>query len=213
MPAQPDYTRRYTVEEYFALEEASDIRHEYYHGEIFPLDGPNGPEAMAGATFAHNTIKQNCVMALRQGLRGRGCRVFDENVRLRIDANDLFTYPDVMVTCAPVDQHQTRVVHEPTLIIEVLSDSTELRDRGWKFQQYQLLPSLRQYVLISQRQMLIESFRLNERDTWELETLRQPTDMLFFPSLAVAVTVADVYEEVGLAPLRLAETFAPKLPD
>jgi len=133
MSIQPDYTRHYTVEEYFALEEASDIRHEYYHGEVFPMDGP---EAMVGATFAHNTIKQNCVIALRLGLRGKGCRVFDENVRLCINTDDHFTYPDVMVTCAPEDQLETRVVQHPSLLIEVLSDSTELRDRSWKLQQY-----------------------------------------------------------------------------
>ena len=203
MPTQPDYTRRYTVEEYFALEEASDIRHEYYHGEIFPLDTP---QLMAGATFAHNTIKQNCVIALRLGLRGKGCRVFDENVRLRVSADDLFTYPDVMVTCAPEDRQETRVVQHPTLLIEVLSDSTELRDRSWKLQQYQLLPSLRQYVLISQKRMFVESYLLNERGAWELTMLRQLADSLIFPALGLRMTLAEVYEEVGLPPLHLAET-------
>lgn len=202
MPAQPDYTRRYTVEEYFALEEVSDIRHEYYHGEIFPLDGP---QAMAGGTFAHNTIKQNCVIALRLGLRGRSCRVFDENVRLRIDADDLFTYPDVMVTCAPEDQQETRVVRHPSLLVEVLSDSTELRDRSWKLQQYQLLPSLRQYVLVSQKRMFVESYVLNERGSWELTMLRQPQDVLVFSTLQLSMTLAEVYEEVGLPPLHLTD--------
>lgn len=201
--AQPDYTRRYTVEEYFALEEASDIRHEYYHGEIFPLDGL---QAMAGASFAHNTIKQNCVIALRLGLRGKGCRVFDENVRLRINADDHFTYPDVMVTCAPEDQQETRVVQHPTLLMEVLSDSTELRDRSWKLQQYQLLPSLRQYVLISQKRLLVESYLLNERGSWELTMLRQPADVLELPFLQLRMTLADIYEEVGLSPLHLSDT-------
>ncbi|HEX8427537.1 Uma2 family endonuclease [Hymenobacter sp.] len=203
MPTQPDYTRRYTVEEYFALEEMSDFRHEYYHGEIFPLDGP---QAMEGATFAHNTIKQNCLIALRLGLRGRSCRVFDENVRLRINADDHFTYPDVMVTCAPEDQQEIRVVQHPTLLIEVLSDSTELPDRSWKLQQYQLLPSLQQYVLISQRRMLVESYVLNERGSWELTTLRQPQDVLRFASLQLDMTLAEVYEEVGLSLMHLAET-------
>lgn len=203
MSIQPDYTRRYTVEEYFALEETSDIRHEYYHGEIFPLDGP---QAMAGATFAHNTIKQNCVIALRLGLRGRGCRVFDENVRLRINADDHFTYPDVMVTCAPEDQQETRVVQHPTLLIEVLSNSTELRDRSWKLQQYQLLPSLRQYVLVSQHRIMVESYVLNERGAWELTMLRQLQDRLAFPAFDLSITLAEVYEEVGLSPLHLVET-------
>ncbi|MBC8081664.1 MAG: Uma2 family endonuclease, partial [Hymenobacter sp.] len=124
-------------------------------------------------------------------------------------ADNHFTYPDVMVTCAPEDQHETRIVQHPTLLIEVLSDSTELRDRSWKLQQYQLLPSLRQYVLISQKRILVESYVLNERGSWELTMLRQPQDVLMFPSLQLSVTLAEVYEEVGLSPMRLAETIPP----
>jgi Uma2 family endonuclease len=202
--AQSLYQRHYTVEEYFAFEEQSAIRHEYYHGEIFPLDGP---AAMAGATFAHNTIKQNCVMALRQGLRGSGCRVFDENVRLSIEQDKQFTYPDVMVTCHPDDQRETRIARHPGLIIEVLSSSTEGHDRGWKFQQYQRLPELQQYVLISQNQLLVESFLRDSKNVWKLTTLRNLTDTLFIPSLAMSITVEAVYEEVEISPLRLADSY------
>jgi len=204
-PADSIYQRRYTVEEYFALEEQSDIRHEYYRGEIFPMDGFETPEAMAGATFAHNTIKQNCVMALRQGLRGSGCRVYDENVRLSIADDAHFTYPDVLVTCHPTDQTETRTVRHPGLIIEVLSGSTEARDRGWKFQQYQRLPDLQQYVLIAQNQVLVESFTRTDHGTWELTTLRQLTDTLELTTLGLQVSLASIYEEVNLPPLRLAE--------
>jgi Uma2 family endonuclease len=201
--AQSIYQRRYTVEEYFAFEEQSDIRHEYYHGEIFPLDGP---AAMAGATFAHNTIKQNCVMALRHGLRGSGCRVFDENVRLGIEQDKQFTYPDVMVTCHSDDQRETRIARHPNLLIEVLSTSTEAHDRGWKFQQYQLLPELRQYVLISQRQVLVESYLRDTANEWKLTTLRQLSDELFIPSLQLRIEVAAIYEDVEVSPLRLADS-------
>ena len=148
MPTQPDYTRRYTVEEYFALEETSDIRHEYYHGEIFPLDTP---ESRAGGTKRHNLLVQNCGLALRTALRGRGCAIFAENVRVAVDENEHYNYPDVVVSCAPADKADPRTVHQPVLIIEVLSASTEARDRGWKFQQYQQLASLQHYLLISQK--------------------------------------------------------------
>lgn len=204
-PDDSMYQRRYTVAEYFALEEQSDIRHEYYHGEIFPIDGFDSPEAMAGATFAHNTLKQNCVMALRQGLRGSGCRVFDENVRLDIAADDHFTYPDVLVTCHPADLAETRIVRHPGLIIEILSNSTELRDRSWKFEQYQRLPDLQQYVLVSQKRVLVESFVRTSHGTWELTTLRQFTDVLSLVSLGLRVPLAAIYEEVELPPLRLAD--------
>lgn len=195
--------RHYTVEEYFALEDQSEIRHEYYHGEIFPMDGP---EAMAGATLAHNTIKQNCVMTLRHGLRGSGCRVFDENVRLNIAADDQYTYPDILATCHPADRTETRLVRHPSLIIEVLSSGTAARDRGWKFQQYQLLPSLQQYVLVSQIRVLVESFIRTDHGTWELTTLRQLSDVLAVPSLKLEVPIVSIYEEVELGPLRLAES-------
>ncbi|WP_210516266.1 Uma2 family endonuclease [Hymenobacter terricola] len=203
-PDDSMYQRRYTVAEYFALEEQSDMRHEYYRGEIFPMDGI-GPEAMAGATFAHNTLKQNCVMALRQGLRGSGCRVFDENVRLASADDDHFTYPDVLVTCHPADRAETRVVRHPGLIIEILSASTELRDRGWEFQQYQRLPDLQQYVLVPQKRMLVESYTRTNHGTWELTTLRQLTDTLELVSLKMGVPLAAIYEDVELPPLRLAD--------
>ena len=202
--AQSIYQRHYTVEEYFTFEEQSDTRHEYYHGEIFPLDGP---AAMAGATFAHNTIKQNCVMALRQGLRGSGCRVFDENVRLSIEQDKQFTYPDLMVTCHPADQRETRIARHPSLLMEVLSASTEAHDRGWKFQQYQRLPDLRQYILISQNQVLVESYLRDSDDAWKLTTLRLLTDELALPSVQLRISVAAIYEDVELSPLRLADTY------
>jgi Uma2 family endonuclease len=204
-PDDSMYQRRYTVEEYFALEEQSDIRHEYYHGEIFPVDGFDTPEAMAGATFAHNTLKQNCVMALRQGLRGSGCRVFDENVRLDIAADAHFTYPDVLVTCHPADRAETRVVRHPSLIIEILSNSTELRDRSWKFEQYQRLADLRQYVLVSQKRVLVESFVRTDHGTWELTAWRQLADILELIPLGLQVPLAAIYEEVDLPSLRLAD--------
>ena len=206
MPPDPAmYQRRYTVEEYFALEEQSDIRHEYYHGEIFPMDGFGSPEAMAGATFAHNTLRQNCVMALRQGLRGSAGRVFDENVRLNIAADDHFTYPDVLVTCHPADLAETRIVRHPGLIIEILSNSTELRDRSWKFEQYQRLPDLRQYVLVSQKRVLVESFVRTDHGTWELTTLRRLADVLALTPLGLQVPLAAIYEDVALPPPRLAD--------
>jgi Uma2 family endonuclease len=201
-PDNSIYQRRYTVEEYFALEEQSDIRHEYYHGEIFPLDG-FGPEAMAGGTKRHNRLIQNCAFALRTGLQGRSCEIFAENVRLALADEQHFNYPDVVVSCDPTDD-DPRTVHAPVLIIEVLSKSTEARDRGWKFEQYQSLPSLQQYVLVSQYRMLIDSFVRTNHGTWELTPLRQPNDVLQVPSLDLAVALSTIYEHVSLDPIRLA---------
>ncbi|RZK29992.1 MAG: Uma2 family endonuclease, partial [Hymenobacter sp.] len=152
--AQSVYQHRYTVEEYFAFEEQSGIRYEYFQGEIFPLDGP---AAMAGGTRAHNHLIQNCTFGLRMGLRGRECEIYAENVRLAIAEGEHYSYPDVLVSCDPNDR-DPRTVHSASLIIGVLSKSTEARDRGWKFEQYQLMPSLQQYVLVSRYRVLADSF-------------------------------------------------------
>ncbi|MBW3130535.1 Uma2 family endonuclease [Hymenobacter profundi] len=196
MPTQPDYTRRYTVEEYFALEEASDIRHEYYHGDIFPLDTP---ENKVGGTKRHNLIIQNCVVALRGALRGRGCSVFAENVRVAVDENQHYNYPDVVVSCAPTDT-DPRTVHQPVLIIEVLSTSTEARDRGWKFQQYQQIPSLQHYVLISQRRRLVEYYTRHADGNWLLTSARDLQQKITLSALNIQVSLAVIYEDIETGP-------------
>ncbi len=192
MPTQPDYTRRYTVEEYFALEEASDIRHEYYHGEIFPLDTP---ENKAGGTKRHNLLIQNCVIALRNALRGRGCSVFAENVRVAVNEDQHYNYPDVVVSCSPTDT-DPRTVHQPVLIIEVLSISTEARDRGWKFQQYQQIASLQHYVLVSQRRQLVECYTRNHDGSWTLTSAREGQQVVELAALQVQLLVAAIYEDI-----------------
>lgn len=98
--------RRYTAEEYFDLEEKSEARHEFFEGEVF---------AMAGASITHNTIAQNFVLKLRPALRGKKCRVMMEAVRLAVEANRHYTYPDVMVSCDPQDQRESQQLHHPLL--------------------------------------------------------------------------------------------------
>jgi len=136
--AQP---RRYTTQEYYALEEASDVRHEFFEGEVF---------AMASSSRAHNTIALNMAMALRQGLRTRDCLVQIESVRLAVEENCHYTYPDVLVSCDPHDQHESQQVYSPVLLVEVRSPSTSAYDRGLKVKQYQKLPSLQHHLLIAQ---------------------------------------------------------------
>lgn len=202
--AQSIHQRYYTVEEYFAFEEQSNVRHEYYHGEIFPLDGPASVEGMAGGTKQHNRLIQNCIFGLRTGLHGRGCEIYAENVRLALAAGEHYNYPDVLVSCDPHDD-DPRTVHSATLIIEVLSKSTEARDRGWKFEQCQLMPSLQQYVLVSQYRVLVDSFVRTDHGTWELTSLRKLTDVLPLPALQSQLTLAEIYEGINIPPLRLAD--------
>ncbi|MFD1466607.1 Uma2 family endonuclease [Hymenobacter caeli] len=184
---------RYTTEEYFALEEGSEVRHEFFEGEVF---------AMAGASIAHNTIAGNVYMSCRQALRGKPCRVQMEAVRLAVAENRHYAYPDVMVSCDPHDQRESQQLHRPVLIVEVLSPSTEAYDRGLKFNQYKKLPSLRHYLLVSQKTWLVEWYQLTEHGVWAHTALAEAEDALIIPELGLTLTLAEVYEEAGVAPMK-----------
>ncbi|MBU6122925.1 Uma2 family endonuclease [Hymenobacter siberiensis] len=130
-----------------------ETRHEFFEGEAF---------AMTGESIAHNTIAQNFVLALRPVLRGKRCQVIMKTVQLAVEANRHYTYPDIVVSCDPQDQQESRRLHHPLLIVEVLSPSTEAYDRGLKFNQYKKRPSLRHYLLVSQKTWLVEWYQLSE---------------------------------------------------
>ncbi len=140
MAAEPKPT--YTASEYLVLERNSVIRHEYYAGAIF---------AMVGASEAHNLIITSTVFSLYGQLRARPCRIYSNDMLVRVAATGLYTYPDLIVVCGESrftdDTFETLV--DPTVIIEVLSDPTERYDRGKKFQHYRALASLREYLLIA----------------------------------------------------------------
>jgi len=157
----PAAIARMTYAEYLAFEAQSDARHEYLNGEVF---------AMAGGTITHGALTAAVITALSSALRDRRCRVLSSDVRVRVKATGLATYPDVSVVCQQIetDDDDRHGVLNPSVIVEVLSDSTEAYDRGAKAAHYRRIPSLREYVLVSQREPLIEVHRRNERGNWEL---------------------------------------------
>lgn len=195
---------RYTVEGYFALEATSGVRHEFFEGEVF---------AMAGTTRAHNTIAGNLYMALRQSLRDKECLVQIESVRLAVEENRHYTYPDVLVSCDPHDQRESQQVYSPILLVEVLSPSTSAYDRGLKFKQYQKLPSLQHYLMIAQNTWRVEWYRRNEANQWVIIVLTDPEEVLIISELNLQLTVASVYEKSGVAPLRVDLSPEAKLQD
>lgn len=152
-------------EEYLALENVAIIKHEYLDGVIYTWQGLL-PEAMAGGSRLHNQIIQNLIAALRQSLRGRPCQVYMADVRLHVRARRAYFYPDAAVSCASADQVSEQPeapdFSEPTVLFEVLSDSTEAFDRGEKFSAYREIPALQEYVLLSPRERRIEVFRREE---------------------------------------------------
>jgi len=183
-------------EEYLALEERAVTKHEYLDGAIYAWQG-FGPAAMAGGSKEHNHLCGNLDMALRQRLRRGPCRVFMSDVRLRIEEANAFFYPDVAVTCAEADtspeRSDTHLLREPTVVIEVLSESTETFDRGEKCQAYQRIPTLREYVLVPQSAREgVEVLRRGEAGEWARHVFHEGE--LVLESLDLRVPLAEVYE-------------------
>ena len=177
-----------SLEDYLAGEEHSDIKHEYVAGEVF---------AMAGASEEHVTIALNLAALLRAHVRGGPCRVYIADMKLRVETADSVFYPDIFVTCAAADSTERLLKREPTLIVEVLSESTEAYDRGAKFAHYRGLESLREYVLIDSRRRAIEVFRRQDSG-WLLCPLA-PDEPLVLESLDFTCGQDAVYEDVVFA--------------
>ena len=162
-----------SIEEYLQAEKSSPIKHEYIQGQIY---------AMAGASDAHVTITANLVALLRNHIRGTGCRLYVADMKARIESLDIFYYPDIMVTCDSRDTQFEYFKRYPSLIIEVLSPSTEALDRGDKFSDYQELDTLQEYVLVSQNRQRIDCFRRNSEERWVLYSYRgnQQLELVLF---------------------------------
>lgn len=189
---QAEHKPHYTAAEYLALEAQSEVRHEFFEGEIF---------VMAGESVAHNVLTGNVYTACRQALRGKKCKVLMEGVQLAVQENRHYTYPDVMVSCDPDDQRETRTLRKPVLLVEVLSPSTAGYDRSLKFNQYKKLPSLRHYLLVSQKAWIVEWFRLENSEIWSHIALIEANEVVRIPELGLDLSLAQIYEDADVAPL------------
>lgn len=176
-----------TPEEYLQLESTSQIKHEYLHGDVY---------AMAGGSDSHVTIALNLAMMLRNHVRGRGCRVYLSDMKLRVAQRNSFFYPDVLVTCEPRDSQTTHYKRFPMLIVEVLSSSTEAFDRGEKFAAYQSLDSLQEYVLINTHKERVETFRRSEDGVWTLQNYTSMDGIFELKSLQFQGSFEALYEDV-----------------
>ncbi len=181
--------QRYTPEEYIALERQATSKSEYYAGEIF---------AMAGASRWHNLIVVNVLRELSLQLKGRPCAVYPSDMRVKISSTGLYTYPDVTVVCGDAQFEDTPqdTLLNPTLIVEVLSESTEAYDRGGKFAHYRKLPSLLEYVLIAQTKTHIEHYVRQPDDHWLLAEAEQIHDTIMLASIDCRLALAEVYDKV-----------------
>ena len=183
---QHAYQPRLSADAYLSGETDSDIRHEYVDGEVY---------AMAGAGEVHNLIALNVASRLRGLVRGGPCRVFISDMKLRVAAWNAFYYPDVMVVCDASDT-QTYYKESPSLIVEVLSNSTASIDRREKLLAYRTLASLREYVLIAQDKRQVEVHRRADDGSWHLETLREG-DPLHLECVGATLSLDEVYEDIN----------------
>ncbi len=186
---QPQTVPYLTEEEYLEFERNSEIKHEYYDGEIF---------AMSGASEAHNLIVVNVVGELRSQVKKKPCRVYPSDMRLKIETTKLYTYPDVMIVCGDRkfdDEHKDMLLN-PDVIIEVLSDSTENYDRGRKFENYRKIGSLKEYVLIHQDVRKIERFFRAEHRRWIWDETDEEHTEIILSSVGCGLNIDEVYDKV-----------------
>jgi Uma2 family endonuclease len=174
-----------SVEEYLEGEKLSRHRHEFIDGQVF---------AIAGASKRHNQICGNLYRHLSSKLIGSNCDVFMESVRVR--PNEItFYYPDIVVTCDAEDDDEY-VVHQPLLIVEVISPTSERTDRYEKLQIYRRIPSLREYVIVWQEEMLIEIHRRGEGQQWSVERFSRDEAEINFDSIDFALKLSEIYQAI-----------------
>jgi Uma2 family endonuclease len=181
---------RYTLEDYLDVEEMSSVRHEYLEGEIF---------AMAGGTPEHAALSAAMLVLLGARLRGKPCRPYSSDLRVRVQATGLATYPDAAVICGPPERDPTSPTHvvNPAVLVEVSSPSTEEYDRGEKREHYQQIESLKEYVLVAQDRRCVEVFRREETGGWT-HRIHQTGDEVQLTALGVTFSIDELYDAAGL---------------
>jgi Uma2 family endonuclease len=180
---------RFTATEYLSMERASDVKHEFAFGEIY---------AMSGASARHVGIVSNIVGELRNQLRQRPCQIYSTDLRLSVDANQRYTYPDVMVVCDKprfLDKELNTLLN-PDLIVEVLSESTRNYDRGDKFQQYRGIPSFREYLLVDQAKAHVERYSKQSDGTWSLWETDDMNASIQLDSVGAKLPLTEIYFKI-----------------
>jgi len=179
-----------TPEEYLAVERKSENKHEYFAGEIF---------AMVGASRRHNIIAANIIRVLGNQLLERPCNVYPSDMRVKVSATGKYTYPDVAVACDEelFDDAEKDTLLNPVVIIEVLSESTEAYDRGKKFEHYQHIESLAEYLLVSQEPHRVEQYVRQSNREWRYSEYHDAADVVKVSVIGCELALKDVYAKVS----------------
>jgi len=187
MSSLPDYYL--SPEEYLSLERRAEFKSEYVDGVMY---------AMAGSSVRHNLIAANVIITIGAQLRNRPCRVFPSDLKVRVPNSKRFFYPDVSIVCGEIQfaDDERDVVLNPVVIVEVLSDSTAAFDRGKKFQSYQQIESLREYLLVSQDEFVVEHFLRQDDGHWLYTKAAGLDGAIPVPTVECRLALADVYSKV-----------------
>jgi Uma2 family endonuclease len=180
---------RVTEEEYLAINRATEVRSEFFDGEMF---------AMSGGSMRHAQLQANLHGELYVALRGKDCRAFTSDFRVRVSPGRMYAYPDITVVCGRpllAGEHQD-ILANPTVIIEVLSPSTEYCDRGVEFQRYRAIETLKDYILVSQDEIRIEQYTRGGANTWTLRDYQRPEEELQIPSIGISLPLERIYDRV-----------------
>ena len=198
--AQP--VQRLTAKEYLALERAAEFKSEFYDGEVY---------AMAGGSPMHSLIGTNATIEIGNKLRGRPCRPFNSDLRVRPPGIPFYTYPDVSVVCGPLefDDEQEDTITNPSLLVEVTSPATEGYDRGAKFHLYSRMASLREYLVISQSEPSLDLFIRQDSNEWLLRSASGIDSSLILPMLGVTLSLKEIYAGVTFPPPKLIDPNQP----
>ncbi|MBF0117875.1 MAG: Uma2 family endonuclease [Desulfobacterales bacterium] len=181
-------------EEYLEMERVSEIKHEYHEGEIF---------AMAGASDSHNLITANVIREIGIQLKTKNCFAYVNDMKIRINKLKKYLYPDIMVVCGEkkfFDNQKKDALLDANLIVEVLSDSTEAYDRGDKFRYYRQLNSLKEYLLISQKEKRVEKYLKNETGFWMFSETNEDQPQIILESIDCKLNLEDIYQKVDFIP-------------
>jgi Uma2 family endonuclease len=178
-----------TPEQYLELERRAEYKSEYYKGEMF---------AMAGATREHNLLAGNVLAALHTQLRSSPCETYPSDMRVLVRDTGLYAYPDVVIACQEPRflDGQLDTLLNPTLLVEILSPSTEAYDRGRKFENYRSIQSLRQYLLVASDRIHADLYTRQEDGGWLLTSAGGPAGTLALASVDCQISLADIYEKV-----------------
>jgi Uma2 family endonuclease len=180
----------YTLEEYLALERESDAKYEYWNGEVFEV---------SGGTLAHDLIVGNSFDLLSSQLPRKDCRIFTNNMQIKVPAAPPYRYGNGAVVCGRVEVERFNgadLLVNPILIIEVLSRSTEAYDRGDKFTYYKSIPSFREYLLIAQHRPHITHYVKSDTGKWDYEETNDLGSSIYLPTIDCTLALSDVYRDV-----------------